>query len=63
MAGQKEKAMQGAGPCMTLKPLARPDRRMIGPPDVPVAYLPAAGRFSCPSIDLYADTGLKQWRK
>jgi hypothetical protein len=37
-AGQKEKAMRGAGPCMSLKSLARPDRRMISPPAAPVAY-------------------------
>ena len=36
-AGQKKKAMQGAGPCMTLKPLARPDRRMISPPRIPLS--------------------------
>jgi len=36
-AGQKKKAMQGAGPCMTLKSLARPDRRMISPPATLVA--------------------------
>ena len=46
VAGQKKKAMQGAGPCMTLKPLARPDRRMISPPGAaPFLGRPFAARI------------------
>jgi len=36
--GKKKKAMQDAGPCKTLKSLARPDRRMIHPSAAPFAY-------------------------